>query len=129
MHLKLRQLAVHGDMKNAFSELARLPLFAPNSLVGIWANLWDNFPEEFLDEIPESQWKPVDLALCDPKFPHLKSAEFSDSSERPVKNPHAFFERVLPKQIWCTLKCLIPCEYPFDSSICGSNVVFYVVFE
>ena len=86
-----------GVLKNGFSELARLPLFAPNSLVGIWANLWDNFPEEFLDEIPESQWKPVDLALCDPKFPHLKSAEFSDSSERPVKNPHAFFERVLPK--------------------------------
>ena len=86
-----------GVLKNGFSELARLPLFAPNSLVGIWANLWDNFPEEFLDGIPESRWKPVDLALCDPKFPHLKSAEFSDSSERPVKNPHAFFERVLPK--------------------------------
>ena len=75
-----------------FSELARLPTFAPKSLVGVCAAAWYG-----LEDIPESQWEAIDLALCNTQFPHLKSAEFTDSPGNPLQNPHEFFQRALPK--------------------------------
>ena len=96
-HPKLQQLALRGPTIDITSELARLPTLAPSSLVGIWVYLWDGFIMEFLEDIPESQWKAIDLALCNTKFSHLKSAEFTDSTREPLQNPHAFFQRALPK--------------------------------
>ena len=96
-HPKLQHLALRGEMDNITSELARLPSFAPSSLVGIWADAWFAVTVKSLEDIPESQWKAIDLALCNTKFPHLKSIDFVDAREVPLKNPHAFFQRVLPK--------------------------------
>ena len=91
-HPKLQHLDLRGPIEDITSELARLPSFAPSSLVGICAAAWYG-----LEDIPESQWKAIDLALCNTKFPHLKSIDFVDAREVPLKNPHAFFQRVLPK--------------------------------
>lgn len=79
------------------SELLRLPLFAPNSLISIWVDPVFRPKMGSLKEVSKSQWKAVDLALCNPKFPHLKSVEFSESSEEPIENPDTFFHQVLPK--------------------------------
>ena len=54
---------------------------------------------ESFGETNESEWNAVDLALCHSKFSHLKSVEFRKDAEaeEPLENPHAFFQRVLPK--------------------------------
>lgn len=96
-HLALLRLSLRAPAQEIIPKLARLPLFAPGSLTGIWVDPWDGFTMDFLEGIPESQWKAVDLALCDPKFSHLTSVEFTNSSKAPLENPHAFFQRVLPK--------------------------------
>ena len=88
-HLNLQRLALQG---NVIPVLCRFPLFAPSSLVSIRAP----FLRKSL-KISESEWKAVDLALCDPKFPHLKSVEFTISHFiLPLENPHAFFQQLLP---------------------------------
>ena len=96
-HPKLQQLALVGDIDDIFPELARLPTLAPSSLVGICADIWYTASMTSLEEIPDSQWKAIDLALCNTKFPHLESIEFVDQGGATFKNPHAFFQRVLPK--------------------------------
>ena len=100
-HFKLQHLDLRGPIEDITFELARLPSFAPSSLVGIWADAWFAGTVHSLEDISESRWKAVDLALCNAKFPHLKSAEFADSTGEPIQNPHEFFQRVLPKSYEC----------------------------
>ena len=94
-HLNLQHLALEGHPDNVIRVLGRLPLFAPSSLIGIRAIFWGS-DSKILEGISESEWKAVDLALCDSKFTHLKSVEFSEIVGESLQNPHAFFQRVLP---------------------------------
>ena len=94
-HLNLQHLALEGFRDNFIRVLGRLPLFAPSSLIGIRAIFWGS-DSKILEGISESEWKAVDLALCDSKFTHLKSVEFSEIVGESLQNPHAFFQRVLP---------------------------------
>ena len=50
-----------------------------------------------MKKISESEWKAIDLALCDSKFPHLKSIEFIEEFVEPRPNPHVLFRQALPK--------------------------------
>ena len=103
-HLSLQRLSLHGNKEHLISELERLPFFAPSSLVDIHVHI------DFL-ESTEIQWKAVDLALCDSKFPHLKSIEFSESPPYPLRNPHAFFEQALPNSYERGIIWLLPRQF------------------
>ena len=96
-HLALQRLAFHGYPEPVISVLARLPLFAPSSLVCVSYNSFFRSDEPHLT-------KDVDLALCDSKFPHLTSVQLSGthlmdekSHPQPINDPHTFFQRTLPK--------------------------------
>lgn len=90
---KLHRLALFGFTNEVIPVLGRLPLFAPSSLVGIFVYTYSATQD---DEVPESEWKAVDLALCDTKFNHLKCVEFHALNDQPLQNPHAYFRQALP---------------------------------
>ena len=95
-HLNLQRLALQGLRGKVIRVLGRLPLFAPSSLISIRTIFWDSGIKP-LEKNSESEWKAIDLALCNPKFPHLKSVEFTISHFiLPLENPHAFFQQLLP---------------------------------
>ena len=94
-HLNLQRLALQGLRGKVIRVLGRLPLFAPSSLISIRTIFWDSGIKP-LEKNSESEWKAIDLALCNPKFPHLKSVEFTGPSSKPPQNPHAFFQQSLP---------------------------------
>ena len=95
-HFALQRLAFYGFSKDVISVLARLPLFAPCTLVGILFDSSRLGGEPGLMKIPESEFKAVDLALSDSKFPHLTSIQFIEHPEEPIENPHILFRRILP---------------------------------
>ena len=95
-HLSLQHLAFSGHPDKIISLLSHLADFAPSSLIDIYIDPWRGLTTSDLEEIPKDQWKAVDLALCDTRFPHLTSVKFTESSQEPLVNPPALFQRVLP---------------------------------